>query len=166
MGRRGVLVATVVAAVVLAGCGSSSPSVVRAPTGSASAPSASVGSTPGTTRPSGRVRPAVRIVPSTGLRNRQQVQVHGSGFSPGESLQVVQCASRGNATGPGDCNLSGMVSVSADSAGRVTTTLTVLRGPFGTNRIVCSAHAPCLVSVTQASLHPSEEADALIRFAS
>lgn len=163
--RRAALAAGVLTTALLAGCGSSSPSVVNAPTSGAPVSSVSVGSSPAASRSAGRLRQTVRIVPATGLHNRQQVQVHGSGFTPGEALQVVECAARGNATGPGDCNLSGMLSVNAGSDGRVTTTLTVLRGPFGAGRVVCSAHAPCLVSVTQASLQPTEEADAVIRFA-
>ncbi len=67
---------------------------------------------------------------------------------------------------PGDCNLTGMQSVSAGSDGSVSTALTVLVGPFGAHHVVCSAHAPCLISVTQASLQPTEEADTVIRFAS
>ena len=43
--------------------------------------------------------------------------------------------------------------------------LTVVRGPFGANKIVCGPKQACLVSVTQASLTPTEEADAPITFA-
>jgi hypothetical protein len=48
---------------------------------------------------------------------------------------------------------------------RVSVDLVVLRGPFGTNNIICGARQACLVSVTQASLSPTEEADAPITFA-
>lgn len=105
------------------------------------------------------------VTPHSGLRDGQQVRVAAAGFSPDEPLQVIQCADKGNATGPGDCNLTGMLTVSSDASGRVDVRLKVLRGPFGTNRIVCSAHQHCLVSVTQASMQPSEEADAPITFA-
>ena len=67
--------------------------------------------------------------------------------------------------GPGHCNLTGMLSVNSDAAGRVSTRLQVLRGPFGANKIVCGEQQRCLVSVTQASLSPTEEADAPIGFA-
>lgn len=156
---------------VLTACSGGSNGVVRAPTstGSIIAPSATSTSaspvSPTSSRSTGAARPVVRVVPSTGLRDRQRVQVRGSGFTPGESLQVVQCASRGAATGPGDCNLSGMTAVSSDSDGRVSASLTVVRGPFGSNGVVCSGRTQCLVSVTQASLQPSEEADAPITFA-
>jgi neocarzinostatin family protein len=157
--------------VVLTGCSGSSSGVVRAPTTTVSiraTPTTSAvtaSSAPSSPVPRGRAHPAIRIAPATGLHNGQNVQVHGSGFTPGEALQVVQCAALGNATGPGDCNLSGMQSVSSDASGGVTATLTVVRGPFGANHVVCSTHPGCLVSVTQASLQPSEEADAPITFA-
>ena len=93
------------------------------------------------------------------------MSIQATGFSPGEPLQVIQCAAKGDATGAGDCNLAGMLAVSADASGGVTIKLAVLRGPFGSNNIVCSAKQSCLVSVTQASLHPTEEADAPISFA-
>jgi hypothetical protein len=58
-----------------------------------------------------------------------------------------------------------MTPVTTDGLGNVSLQLTVLRGPFGANKIVCSAKQPCLISVTQASLTPTEEADAPISFA-
>lgn len=105
------------------------------------------------------------ITPSARLHDGQRVSVAASGFSPGEPLQVVQCADKGRRTGPGDCNLTSMLAVTADANGQVTAALTVARGPFGTNAVVCSTKQRCLVSVTQASLNPTEEADAAITFA-
>ena len=165
------IVASAAGLAALAACSSSSTGVVRPPATTASisaAPTTSAGASSASSASSastGTARPAVRIVPATGLHDGQSVQVHGSGFTPGEALQVVQCASLGNATGPGDCNLSGMQAVSSDTGGRVDATLTVVRGPFGASRVVCSGATKCLVSVTQASLKPTEEADAPITFA-
>jgi hypothetical protein len=111
------------------------------------------------------VNPEVAVVPSRDLRDGQRVQVRASGFSAGESLQIVECADKGQATGPGDCNLAAMLGAISDAEGRLTATLKVARGPFGANGVVCSAKQRCLISVTQASLNPAEEADAPIRFA-
>jgi hypothetical protein len=111
------------------------------------------------------VHPAISVTPSHGLADHQNVHVRATGFSPDEQLQVIQCLDRGNATGPGDCNLADMLSVSSDAAGQVSATLAVLRGPFGANRVSCTTQHRCLVSVTQASLNPTEEADAPITFA-
>ena len=47
----------------------------------------------------------------------------------------------------------------------VKTELTVRKGPFGANNIVCGPDQGCLVSVTQATLSPTREADTPISFA-
>jgi predicted RecA/RadA family phage recombinase len=107
----------------------------------------------------------IEVVPATHLKSGQMVQIHGAGFTSGSALQVIECADKGRATGPGDCNLAGMLTTAADAAGRVTVRLAVVQGPFGTNRIVCGSRQRCLVSITQASLAPTEEADAPISFA-
>jgi hypothetical protein len=106
----------------------------------------------------------VTVTPATGLKSTQTVVVQASGFSAGESLVVTQCAAKGTATQPGDCNLTGIQSVTADASGRVRVGFTVHKGPFGTNNIVCGAGQACLISVTQATLSPTEEADAPISF--
>ena len=55
-------------------------------------------------------------------------------------------------------------SVVPDTKGEVRTPFVVLKGPFGSNHITCARPSSCLVSVTQATLSPSEEADAAIAF--
>ena len=155
----------VLAVLALAGCGGSSSVVVHTapPVQTSSSSTGASSSGPASTAASGQ--PAATVTPATGLTDRQRVQVNGSGFTPGESLEVIECADKGSKTGPGDCNLTGMTPTTADGIGRVSVVLTVLRGPFGANKIVCSAKQPCLVSVTQASLTPSHEADVPIAFA-
>ncbi len=105
------------------------------------------------------------VTPATGLQDKQIVLVKASGFSPDEALQVIECADKGTKTGAGDCNLSGTLAVTSDATGNVRAQLRVLRGPFGGNKIVCGSTQHCLVSVTQASLAPTEEADGPIEFA-
>ncbi|HET6877748.1 MAG TPA: neocarzinostatin apoprotein domain-containing protein [Jatrophihabitans sp.] len=165
--------AALVLAVPLAACGGRSSNVVRplsTPSNSASTGRSSPvsSSAPGTSSASRTTAPAgrqtVTVTPHSGLHDGQEVRVEATGFSPNEPLQVIQCADKGNATGPGDCNLSGMLSVSSDASGKLQVRLKVLRGPFGTNRSVCSGAQRCLVSVTQAAMQPTEEADAPISF--
>ena len=91
--------------------------------------------------------------------------VKASGYSPNEALQVIECADKGTKTGASDCNLTGMLAVTSDATGNVRAQLRVLRGPFGGNKIVCGSMQHCLVTVTQASLAPTEEADGPIEFA-
>jgi hypothetical protein len=164
--QRLVVVAALLIGAALSGCSSSSSGVVRTltPPSTTSASPSSASATPSTSAAS-KVKPKVIITPATGLHDRQVVTVTASGFSPDEALQVIECADKGTSTGPADCNLTGMQSATSDAAGRVNTQLTVLRGPFGGNNHVCNAQQRCLISVTQASLTPTDEADGVIQFA-
>ena len=148
-------------ALLAAGCSSSSGPLTRSGSSPPSAPA------PATTSPSALPSRGVQhltVTPATGLKSGQRVQVRASGFSPGESLVVTECAAKGKSTGPGDCNLTGMQSVTADASGLVRIGFTVSKGPFGSNNIVCGRPRSCLISVTQASPSPTEEADAPISF--
>ena len=147
----------------LAACGGGGKGLaVRPPASSAPAPAPTTSALPTTTPPAGSQ--AVTVTPDTGLTSGQRITVTGSGFSSNEALVVTQCAAKGASTGPGDCNLGGMATTASDASGHVQVDLVVTKGPFGANAIVCSAAQPCLVSVTQATLSPTEEADAPISF--
>ncbi|HEX4728394.1 MAG TPA: neocarzinostatin apoprotein domain-containing protein [Jatrophihabitans sp.] len=150
------------AVLALAACSSGSKVVVHTP--SAALPTSSASSATPTPSESRASKPGAKVTPATGLTDKQQVQVDAVGFTAGEGLEVIECADKGTSTGPGDCNLTGMTAVTADGLGNVSVQLTVLRGPFGANKIVCSAMQHCLVSVTQASLTPTQEADVSIAF--
>jgi hypothetical protein len=167
---RSVLVAVAVA--LVAGCGGGrSPSVVRAPTGAAVVPASSSAS-PRSVSASGSVptvaasagKPTVTIQPSAGLKSGQVVHVTGGGFSPNESLVINECADKGAKTGPADCALGALTPTRTDAGGNVRADFTVTVGPFGINKIVCGAAQPCLLSVSEASLSPTEEADVRLDF--
>lgn len=145
-------------------CGSGSEQVVRPPESEAPAGTTTPTSTPTTPTSQAPRQLAAALHPATGLVEGQSVAVTGSGFSRGLALVVVQCLDRGTATGSGDCNLSGLVSVHADASGNVATHLRVSKGPFGTPPVLCSRTQRCLVSITEAALSPTEEADAAISF--
>jgi hypothetical protein len=167
-GRRIATGVTVLTLAVSAGCSSSSSVVTHqstttgAPSTSSAATSAPPATAPSTTSQQGQQ--TLTITPSTGLAANQSVHLAAAGFSPNESLVVTQCADKGNNTGPGDCNLDGMLMVTSDRSGRVSSDFHVVKGPFGGNKIVCGAQQRCLVSVSQAALSPTEEADAPITF--
>jgi hypothetical protein len=55
-------------------------------------------------------------------------------------------------------------SITADAGGRVRAEFTVSKGPFGSNNIVCGPAQACLISVTQATPSPAQEAGAPISF--
>jgi hypothetical protein len=104
------------------------------------------------------------VTPATGLAATQTVLVQATGFTPGESLVVTECADKGTATGPGDCDLTGMQGVTADASGQVKVQFTVRKGPFGANNITCGPAQACLVSVNQPTPSPTEQASAPIKF--
>ena len=138
--------------------------MTRSPTASAPATTATTpAASPPPTAASSAAQHAT-VTPATGLKSGQKVLVQASGFSPGEALVVTQCAAKGTATGPGDCNLTSMQSITADARGRVGVEFTVSKGPFGANNIICGPAKACLISVTQATPSPAQEADAPISF--
>lgn len=150
-----VLVAPVVG---LAACGGSGP-----PRSSATSPPTSAGiPTSAATH-----HQTITVTPDTGLANHQHVTVTATGFRAGESdLVVTECANKGTATGEGDCDLTAVVSATADGRGDVNVQFSVATGPFGSNHIVCSTTQACEISVSQATINPTEEADTNISFAS
>lgn len=164
--RTGLAAVVVSMAAGVAACGGGSSSVVNSGTSGAPSSTTSVppttASPPPTTGPSGSQ--SVTVAPDHGLHSPQTVLVKGSGFSPNEQLVVNECAAKGSATGPGDCNLTGMQPVTSDATGRVVVEFTVVRGPFGANHIVCGPTQRCLVSVNQATVSPTEQAAAFISF--
>lgn len=123
---------------------------------------AAVGSSRGGASPA--VTQRVTVTPATGLAARQRVLVKATGFSAHLSLVVIECANKGTSTSAADCNLDGLKAVTSTAAGSVTTHFTVVRGPFGTGKIVCRKAKACLVSVTEASASPREKATAAISF--
>ena len=154
--RSAIVTLAVAGALSLAACGGSSRS------GTGSQPTTTTGSSATSAATGGQ---HLTVAPSLGLKSPATVQVTATGFSPGASLVVTQCANKGNGTGPADCNLAGIRTVTANSAGQISTQMTVIKGPFGAHHIVCSTSQSCLVSVSPATLSPTQEADAPITFA-
>ena len=175
-GIRGIATAVAVAGLIVAGCSSGkSPSVVSpsattgAPTSATSGPSTSslpvTSGSATSTAPSGSGgAQSVTISPSSGLKSGQTVHVTATGFSPNQPLVINECADKGASTGPGDCNLEGLVQTMSDASGKVTADYKVTTGPFGANKITCSASQPCLLSVSQAVPSPTQEADVRLQF--
>lgn len=146
----------------LAGCGDGSQVIVRPPpAGSPLTPAATAAPTASSPAAAGQ---RVVVTPASGLLSKQTVHVAGEGFTPGESLVITECAVKGAKTSAADCNVAGLLPVVADSYGRVSAEFPVTKGPFGANNVVCAGEVRCLVSVTQATLAPTEEADTQIRF--
>jgi hypothetical protein len=166
--RRLPLLLVAASVVAVAGCGGgSSPSVVSStsltPSQSTASPTAAspTAAAPSSASTGGQT---VSISPSTGLTTGATVHVTGAGFTPNSPLVVNECADKGTSTGPGDCNLEGMVATTADATGKVSVDYVVTSGPFGANNIVCGAAQQCLLSISQAVPSPTEEASVSLTF--
>lgn len=164
------MLVTLAAALVLAGCSNGSEEVVRPPPSNPTSSSrtlASATTPPLSTSTTTTLKPGsqmVTVTPSAGLRSSEVVHVTATGFSPNQPLIVIECADKGIQTGQGDCNLNGAQSVTSGANGDVTAGLTVLKGPFGANSVVCGPAQACLVSVSQAIPTPTEQASTPINF--
>jgi hypothetical protein len=87
------------------------------------------------------------ITPDTGLTDQQVVHIVAKGYTPGTEYAAVECADKATATAPGDCDLDVIKVAPADATGTVTIDFPAQKGPFGANKIVCSAATKCLISV-------------------
>lgn len=113
----------------------------------------------------------ITVTPSTNLAEGQTVTVRGARFKPGVSIIIVECVNHGantqntNCTGNG--GLFGIPPGFTPSANGTFTKTFVVHKSFsgiGGGYNTCSSSSPCIISVTEASQNPSEEADAPIRF--
>jgi hypothetical protein len=116
-------------------------------------------------RPAAASGPAITVTPATGLHSQQVVHVSAAGFKPGTLLVVTECADKGTATGPDDCDLAHEQLVHAAKNGSVESSYRVTPGVFAPNRIDCTA-VDCVISVSELSFDPSQQASAEISFAS
>jgi hypothetical protein len=156
--------AVLVAVLALAGCGGGKSGGSAGSSSAGSSPSTSAATSPSSSPGSGSGGQKLTITPSTALRSGQKVKLSATGFSPGETLVVTECANKGQQTGAGDCDVSALQPVTADSSGHVQAEYTVTKGPFGSDHVVCSTPNSCIISITQATPTPSQEANAPISF--
>jgi hypothetical protein len=88
--------------------------------------------------------PVVKVSPSTGLADLQQVTVTGTGFSPNVQIGVIEC--RPGALSEPDCDLSTVVLVQADKHGAFTLKRSVRRLiTVASSKIDCADAAGCIV---------------------
>lgn len=143
---------------LLAACssGTSSPTTSSTPSSTTTSSSG-----PTTTAAGGQ---HLTVTPASGLTSHETVTLSATGFSPNESLGVTECANKGKKTEPGDCDLSALKSVTSNGSGDVHTSFAVTKGPFGSDHIVCSTPKACIVTVTQETPKPTQDATAVISF--
>lgn len=143
----------------VAGCGGGgSAIVVRPPT----TPGTSASSPSPTT--SARIDPHVTVHPSRHLADGQLVHVEARGFGPNQSLITIECVDIGKRTGQGSCDVANLSGISIGPAGTGSASFTVRRGPLGSDHLSCTHRHPCIVSVSQATIDPSQTASAQISF--
>ncbi len=83
-----------------------------------------------TTTPPSTTSPTITVTPATGLKNQQNVSVTGSGFTPGNSVYVLECVA--TATGQSGCDIGGATAAVIDSSGNLpTTSFQVTTGSIG-----------------------------------
>ena len=97
------------------------------------------------------------VTPAEGLADGDEITIEASGFDPGLSLGITQCANADDpdhgidATGAEHCNLRAVATVDADDTGTVSTTYAVSAGQTMVDNteagVTCDATHDCVVSV-------------------
>ena len=141
---------------VVGGCSSSSkPTASTSPATTPTTPPPA--STTTTTAPASPYK--AEATPTTGLTDGQAVTVKISGFKPGLQLGINECATTTDDSGSG-CDLGAIKIITSAPDGTGTAVFNVKIGPFGADKIVCTAlKAPehCLISVGELSADPNAE---------
>ncbi|MBU6515839.1 MAG: fibronectin type III domain-containing protein [Acidobacteria bacterium] len=110
--------------------------------------------------------PTLTVTPSTGLSNGASVKVSGTGFTPHDSVFILECLA--NATGQSGCNIQGFpTSVKISASGVLPVTVfKVATGRIGTGTCGTTAAnaAACAISVGNAS--GGDTASRVIKFKS
>jgi hypothetical protein len=77
--------------------------------------------------------PKLVVVPSTNLHNGEMVRVTGSGFTPGDSVYVVECLF--SAKGAAGCNTLGAIPATISASGLLPkTTFKIITGKIGNGK--------------------------------
>lgn len=96
--------------------------------------------------------PTAKASPSKNLTNGETVKVSGKGWPASDSLVIVECDAAAGQSGAAeaDCNVSGVVAVSANKKGVVAPTpFTFATGAIGSG--TCNAGQTCYLVLTEAS---------------
>ncbi len=101
---------------------------------------------------SAATKPTVVVTPAKNLKNNEVVKISGKGFTPGDSVFVVECLA--HATGESSCSLANLVPVTISATGTFPkTSFKVITGKIGTG--YCGTKktnlASCAVSVGNAA---------------
>ena len=101
---------------------------------------------------------------TTGLTNGASVTVHWTNFTPGKSVNVVECSQR-ESTDASTCDLKHASLLNKDPTGAGTATIGIVEGSVGTG-ICDAAHNSCVIIVNDGgSLTPAASVRIPISFA-
>jgi hypothetical protein len=97
--------------------------------------------------------PTGKVAPNMHLVNAQTVKVSGAGFSPNETIYLVECNKTARKSGENACNLDGLVITSSNAKGRVPATkFTVQTGVIGNGKCgKTKADQKCFIAITNAT---------------
>ena len=77
--------------------------------------------------------PVIKVTPAKALKNGQKIMVSGTGFTPNDSVYIIQCLT--NAKGQADCNTMGATPATIDAKGKLkATAFVVATGTIGTKK--------------------------------
>jgi hypothetical protein len=107
--------------------------------------------------------PSITITPNTALTNGASVSIVGTGFTNGDSLNILQCLA--DAVGIAGCNTSNIVSFTASSTGTFTESFAVTTGTIGNGTCGTSSTdlTACVLEVSNVAA--TDSANAPITFA-
>ncbi len=98
----------------------------------------------------------VTVTPCTALTDGQTVKVEAQGFTPNkQNIGLTECANKGDQTGAADCNLRASAKAIPDAKGKITTDFKVFK-TFNDGTVICGTPVPCLVSVSELAISPTE----------
>lgn len=133
-----------VLALVLAACGSSSTKSKKKSTPKPAA----CASDPG--------KQTMTATPCAALTDGQTVKVEAKGFTPNkQNIGITECANKGDQTQAADCNLRASATAIPDANGKITTDFKVYKS-FNDGTVTCGTPVPCLVSVSELAVSPTE----------
>jgi hypothetical protein len=105
------------------------------------------------------------VTPSTGLSNGEKVKVSGSGFTPKDSIYIVECLA--NASGQNGCQLPNSIPtpIMISAKGILpTTTFTVSTGTIGSGKCGTTPANAAACAISAGNATGSDTAQAVIKF--
>ena len=106
---------------------------------------------------------ALVVTPSTGLTNGESVKVTGSGFTPNDSVFLIECLA--TSTSQAGCNVASATPVTVSAKGTIAaTSFTVETGTIGNGKCGTSAANEGACAINVGNITGGDSAQGLIKF--